>query len=1274
MEIRRKIMTPMIILTAVCSVAIMISSVILYNRELHNAAENKVYTALSVVENEIQVFTQKAYTAAVAASRSTDLIDAILSGDRDKVLYAQLSLFEMTDIDYYSALSPDGTVISRAQEPNSFGDSMAGLPHIASAINEIPSVYIMQGALIPLGVSAASPMYDENMDFVGIISLGYRLDNPEYVEKLSISTGCDITIYRNDVILATTLLDEDGVSAVGHVADEEISEIVLNGEIFIGNVKNFGRDYLVRYAPIIGVNDNIIGMIAVAHNTFYDSMSLMFFVTIGGLVTILFLIICIVIASVISKIVERRLSSMADDIREANARVMLMLDTSPLCTQIMDRDLNIIDCNESAVKLFGFKDKNDYKANFTRYCFPEFQPDGTRSDEKAAEYMTRAFKEGHIVFEWMNKMPTDNTEIPCEITAVFTKYDNEEVVLSYTRDLREHFKMLKKLEESDFTRAAMFDSNPHVNVLFDNCFNVIDCNPEAMRFFGYNTKEDFIDGFVERLSSSIPDTQSDGAPTTPIIEGFKQAVTQGEVIIDSDLAMGSVTKSLNVVLKRIPYEQSFAIIAYVNDVTDIREREKELENERFMLQTVFDSIPDLMFAKDVNNKFTHFNKSLLTYYNIDENFMLGETDYRKFQVPDEVREYYTSIDEKILSTGETIVQEEWVPTQEGTTRLFETRRIPFFQDGKVTGFMGIARDITERKAMEEAAQSASRSKSIFLANMSHEIRTPMNSIIGFSELAQSDVIPDKTRAYLGNIQDSAEWLLKIINDILDISKIESGKIELERIPFDLPDIFSHCQAAIMPKISDKGIMLYCYAEPSIGKKLLGDPVRVRQIIMNLLSNAVKFTNSGTVKMLASISERNESHATIQFEIKDSGIGMSSEQIDRIFSPFTQAEESITRRFGGTGLGLTITKGMIELMGGVLHVESAPGVGSKFTFEITFDLISESDLPKEDVIISEFEKPNFKGEVLICEDNSLNQQVICDHLERVGLSTVVAENGKEGVDIVSRKVSAGEKPFDIIFMDIHMPVMDGLEAAEQISRLGVKTPIVALTANIMSNDIELYRASGMNDTVGKPFTTKELWKCLSKYIPVSGYTAIDLGLQDAADTKAMKMIKVNFVKSNQSTHMDIATAIDKGDTKLAHRLVHTLKSNAGQIGYSQLQKTAAEVEGVLAEGNDKVDDKLMLKLGLELKAALDDLAPLLSEQSNKREAVKADDVDVDKAVELLNNLQPMLESKDTKCMKLLDELYKIPGTEKLTEEIENYKFKQALKTMAIVREGLLSGNE
>jgi len=577
--------------------------------------------------------------------------------------------------------------------------------------------------------------------------------------------------------------------------------------------------------------------------------------------------------------------------------------------------------------------------------------------------------------------------------------------------------------------------------------------------------------------------------------------------------------------------------------------------------------------------------------------------------------------------------------------------------------MALAISGFERRKAREEAENANHAKSYFLANMSHEIRTPMNSIVGFSELALNGEIPQKTRDYIKRILENSDWLLQIINDILDISKVESGKMELENVPFDLHKLFAACKTSIDPKAAEKRLDLYFYAEPSIGKKLLGDPTRLRQVLMNLLTNAVKFTNKGIVKLAASIIDGTSNKVTVRFEIKDSGIGMTPAQIKKIFEPFMQAESGTTRKYGGTGLGLPIAKSIIEMMGGKLMVESTAKVGSKFSFELTFNTIDlDDDSAGREILFTESEMPFFSGEVLLCEDNKMNREVMCEHLDRVGLKTVIAENGAEGLETVRGRMERGEKPFDLIFMDIYMPVMDGLEAAPLIAALNTGTPIVAMTANIMSHDLELYRHNSMVDCVGKPFRARELWSCLIKHItPVRMKNVSETG-QKRDYEELQRRLRVYFVKSSKDIISEILSALDSNDITLAHRLAHTLKGNAGQLRKPELQKAAGDVESLLEDGINNLTLPYINTLEKELNAVIEEFARC-AEDSRKQNKTHGSTLDADETRNVLTRLATLLDDGDTECLELIDTLRLIPGTEDLIHLIEDLDFESAAEALS-----------
>jgi len=370
----------------------------------------------------------------------------------------------------------------------------------------------------------------------------------------------------------------------------------------------------------------------------------------------------------------------------------------------------------------------------------------------------------------------------------------------------------------------------------------------------------------------------------------------------------------------------------------------------------------------------------------------------------------------------------------------------------------------------------------------------------------------------------------------------------------------------------------------------------------------------------------------------------------------QADSSTTRNYGGTGLGLAITKNIVELMGGRLAVQSQPGLGSTFSFELEFETVDSPDETPEHTEINAVEKPSFDGLVLICEDNAMNQEVICEHLARLGLRTEIAENGKVAVEMVSERLQNGCAPFDLIFMDIFMPVMDGVEAAAKIGALGTGAPVVAMTANVMTSELDNYKKSGMFDCVGKPFTTQELWRCLLKYLkPLK----VPAAREEADNEELQRKLRVKFAKDNQDKYAEICRAISLGDLTLAHRLAHTLKGNAGQLGKSALQCFAAQIETLLKNGVRPACEQ-MASLKAELNAVLEELKPPPGELEAP---VEEKEQNAEKTRTLFEKLEVMLENINPACVDLLPELRNVPGTEDLTRQIEDYDFESAVKTLA-----------
>ncbi len=553
------------------------------------------------------------------------------------------------------------------------------------------------------------------------------------------------------------------------------------------------------------------------------------------------------------------------------------------------------------------------------------------------------------------------------------------------------------------------------------------------------------------------------------------------------------------------------------DITEKKEAEQRLNESEKLYRLISENSRDMICLHDPQGRYLYVSKAAKDLLGFTPEEMVGKNPYDFFHPDDAERIKNESHNRAVKGQLENTIQYR-MQTKSGNYTWFETSTKPIFdKKGNITNLQTSSRDITYRKKIEmilrkekERAEMATQAKAQFLSTMSHEIRTPLNAVIGVTHLLhQNNKSPEFTKM-LDTLKFSSENLLVLVNDILDFNKIESGQIIFEESEFKLSDLIKSIESSLKYKATEKNLNVYIEYDSSIPQVLIGDPVRISQILNNLTSNAVKFTHEGKITITVKKTKESNDKVQLYFEVTDTGIGIAKDKQQVVFDRFTQASDDTTRKFGGTGLGLAITKQLLSLMGSGINLESEPGKGTRLYFKLKLQKSKKTELPENKALTTDLSEVDMSGiKILVVEDNEVNQFVVSQFLESWNADVDYAINGKEAL----RKVAGDE--YDLVLMDMQMPVMDGYTATRKIRELPdehyKKLPIIALTASAMLEIRRKIMQSGVNDYISKPFNPKELFYKIAKHSGLS--TNVDyIKKESKSPSKSSESVKKTIHKA------------------------------------------------------------------------------------------------------------------------------------------------------------------
>jgi len=907
---------------------------------------------------------------------------------------------------------------------------------------------------------------------------------------------------------------------------------------------------------------------------------------------------------------EQAVTDRTAELERLNARMEIVYATAPVGLCFLDRELRFVMVNDCLAGINGLP-----AADHIGRTLPELFGDIGLSFEDAYQRV-RETRRPLRDLEHSGVLPTEPGVIRCWLSSYYPVFGTARELVGINAvviDITERKLQEERNRDNDEMFRVLFEASGDAQALLAYNANFISANPAAAALFGYASVDEFVN---LSPASASPAFQPNGRRSEDMApELMRQALDLGGVQFEwvhrrrdgSNFHADIKLTSLDVGGRGIMQVTIRDISARVAADAALRATSAQLREREHFIRTVTDNLPAMVSYWDADSRLRFANRPLLAWLGRAEEAALGRSA-QELLAPEHMAVFAPYID-GVLAGRPQQFECELAPlagqAQRAPLHIWGSYLPDVDAEGRVRGTFKLHMNVTDLKRTEsrlvlalQQAEAANRAKSEFLGNMSHEIRTPLNAIMGLARVLEAAPLAGRERGHVAHIKAASASLLALLSDLLDYARIESSDLSLERVPFRLDDILHNLAQRIGPQARSKGLDLVFDVAPGLPTPLLGDPLRLEQILLNLLGNAVKFTDAGEVVLALALLRQGEACVGLEFSVRDTGIGIAPAIHEHIFAPFTQGDGSTSRPYGGAGLGLSIARRLASLMGGELAVDSSPGNGARFHVALDFGLAGPAALPAGGTMPVlappvPSAAPLAGVRVLVVEDNPVNQEVAQYVLVHAGAEVALAANGRIAIEMLS-----ADSGFDAVLMDLQMPLMNGFETTAAIRAMGLTAlPVIAMTANAMDEDRQRAFDAGMDAHLPKPIEVDGLIATLLTVIrpgqeaappaavaaPLPSLPALPalpgIDLERAlprfgGKRAAFESVLRRFGATQAGAVDEIRARLGAGDRAAAAQLAHRLRGVAGNLGANEVALRTLRLEGALG-GRDAAQLALAL---------------------------------------------------------------------------------------------------